>query len=409
MRCLVHDFAGHPFQVQLSRQLASRGHTVTHLYPSGLPGPKGRLEYSAGDPSGFEVRAIKLSSHFKKYSAHRRFVTQRKYAADVKRAIDAMRPDVVLSGNTPIDIQLGLLRHCHRRKIGFVHWVQDVYCEAISYYLRKKMKFGYRALSAPFRAIEKAVARRSDQSVVIAPAFSELLQTWGVPAERISTIENWAPLDEMPPLPKQNDWSRSVGLGNEPVFLYSGTLGFKHRPDLLYLLAKELGARCKVVVISEGFGRDYLDRQPPLGNLITMNFQPYERLPEVLASADVLVATLEPEAGQFAVPSKVLTYLSARRPVLLAGPKQNLAASVLQRSNAGVVVDPGDTASWITEARRLLLDDKYREMLAGNARLYALSTFDISRITARFEQVLWRATGSIDDGAPARKAAVSSQ
>ena len=31
MRILIHDFAGHPFQMQLSRQLAARGHFVTHV------------------------------------------------------------------------------------------------------------------------------------------------------------------------------------------------------------------------------------------------------------------------------------------------------------------------------------------------------------------------------------------
>ena len=32
MHVLTHDFAGHPFQVELSRALAARGHRVTHAY-----------------------------------------------------------------------------------------------------------------------------------------------------------------------------------------------------------------------------------------------------------------------------------------------------------------------------------------------------------------------------------------
>ena len=31
LRVLVHDFAGHPFQIDLSRALARRGHTVRHV------------------------------------------------------------------------------------------------------------------------------------------------------------------------------------------------------------------------------------------------------------------------------------------------------------------------------------------------------------------------------------------
>ena len=32
MRILVNDYAGHPFQLQLSRSLARDGHTVLHTY-----------------------------------------------------------------------------------------------------------------------------------------------------------------------------------------------------------------------------------------------------------------------------------------------------------------------------------------------------------------------------------------
>jgi glycosyltransferase involved in cell wall biosynthesis len=207
-------------------------------------------------------------------------------------------------------------------------------------------------------------------------------------------------------MPRNNKWSQTAGLGDKPVFLYSGTLGLKHRPDLLYSLAKQLGPRCTVLVISEGVGRNYLDKQPPLSNLLTMNFQPYDRLPEVLASADVLVATLEPEAGQFAVPSKVLTYLSARRPVLLAGPQDHLSASIVQRSKAGLVVDPADNESWIKAAQRLLADSGFRESLASNAEAYASSSFDIGSIANRFEVILHGAIGPEAEDELPRTAAV---
>src|SRR5271165_1819882 len=62
MRLLVHDFAGYPFPIQLSRELAGWGHDVTHAYPIGLQGPKGRLQPSASDPEKLTIRGIALSS-----------------------------------------------------------------------------------------------------------------------------------------------------------------------------------------------------------------------------------------------------------------------------------------------------------------------------------------------------------
>jgi colanic acid biosynthesis glycosyl transferase WcaI len=391
MRFLIHDFAGHPFQVQLSRELAARGHSVTHLYPSGLDGPKGRLERSETDPEGLTICGLPLSSSFRKYSPWRRFVAQYQYARDVKQLIGTDRFDVVLSGNTPIDIQAQLLWHCRKHQIGFVHWVQDVYCRAIEFFLRRRIGPLAALLTFPFTKLEQMVAARSQAAIVIAPAFRELLRQWGVPAENISVLENWAPLDEIAPLRRSNDWSTRQGLNGKTVFLYSGTLGLKHRPDLLYKLAAALDDDCRVVVISEGTGRQYLESMPKLNNLTLLGFQPYDQVPNVLASADVLLATLEADAGEFAVPSKILTYLCAGRPLLLAAPASNLAASVVQRSGAGFVADPDSPHEWIGKAVQLAASADLRGSLGVQARRYAEENFDIARIASAFEEVLYKA------------------
>ena len=47
MRILVNDYAGHPFQLQLSRSLARDGHTVLHTYFGAYQTPKGRTDVDA--------------------------------------------------------------------------------------------------------------------------------------------------------------------------------------------------------------------------------------------------------------------------------------------------------------------------------------------------------------------------
>jgi glycosyltransferase involved in cell wall biosynthesis len=405
MKILVHDFAGHPFQIQLSRELARRGHEVTHVYPVGLQGPKGKLQPAQSDAGSLEIRGVPLSSGFRKYSPWRRLAAQWQYAGDLKRMISAQHFDVVISGNTPIDVQAGILWHCRRTQVGFVHWVQDVYCRALEFFLRRKLGALAAPLSFPFVRLERWVASRADAAVAIAPAFAEILAGWGVEKDRVSVIENWAPLDEIQALPRDNEWSRRQGLEGKTVFLYSGTLGMKHRPDLLYRLAQSLSKSCRLVVITEGIGRDYLSKMPALETLQLLDFQAYDRLPQVLASADVLVATLEADAGQFAVPSKVLSYLCAGRALLLAAPRVNLAASVVERSGAGLVADPDRPEEWVEAARRLAADAALRKQLGENARKYAEREFEISRIAARFEGILKQAACSGRTG----KAAVSSR
>jgi glycosyltransferase involved in cell wall biosynthesis len=398
MRCLIHDFAGHPFQIQLSRELARRGHHVTHVYPLGLEGPKGRLDLSPSDSGILEIRGVPLNGGFRKYSAWRRLSAQRQYARDLKRLIAGRNFDVVLSGNTPVDVQAELLWHCRRHRIGFVHWVQDVYCRALEFFLRRKFGPMGGPLSFPFFKLEQQVALRSDACIAIAPDFADILADWGVPPESVSVIENWAPLDEIQPLPRANDWSARHQLDGKTVFLYSGTLGIKHRPDLLYRLAESLDSSCRLVVITEGPGRDYLRKAPALDTLQLLDFQPYDQVSAALASADVLVTTLESGAGQFAVPSKILSYLCAGRPLLLAAPEINLAASVVARSEAGFVADPDRPEEFVAAAKRLAADAALRSSLGANARRYAERTFEISRIAARFEVLLANALPSTRSG-----------
>jgi len=121
-------------------------------------------------------------------------------------------------------------------------------------------------------------------------------------------------------------------------------------------------------------------------------YQPYERLPEVLASADVLVAVLEAEAGAFSVPSKVLAYLCAARPLLVSMPGENLAARVVERSGGGILVPPHDAPALCAAAEALLDDEPRRSELSQRARAYAEATFDLEGIASRFEELLERVT-----------------
>jgi glycosyltransferase involved in cell wall biosynthesis len=108
----------------------------------------------------------------------------------------------------------------------------------------------------------------------------------------------------------------------------------------------------------------------------------------------VLVVILEPDAGVFSVPSKVLSYHCAGRPMLASIPADNLAARIVRDRTSGLVVRPNDRVAWIASADALVDDRELRDRLAANARRYAEATFDIDAIADRFEDVLCDAAGA---------------
>jgi len=200
-------------------------------------------------------------------------------------------------------------------------------------------------------------------------------------------------LGEIVPRPRRNPWAEKHGLLDRRVFLYTGSMGLKHDPGLLVALARHLRGRADavVVVVSEGRGADVLaarKRDEGLDALQLLPFQPYDSMPDVLATGDVMLAVLEADAGVFSVPSKVLSYLCAGRPVLGAMPAENLAARMVRDHGLGIVVAPNDTQGLLAAADRLLADDSERARLGANAAAYAARHFDMARIGDAFERVL---------------------
>lgn len=397
MRILLHDNSGHPFQVQLARELARRGHVVRHLFNARFQTPRGSLSLQPGDPTTFEVAPIDPGKPMAKYDYFTRFRQERAYGGLLERELAAFQPDVALLSNTPPDSLLAPQRWCRRNHRGFVFWVQDIYAEAIARLAAPKLG----PLGAPvvwhYRRLEAGLLRRSDQVVAITDDFRPLLKRWRIDEARVSTIENWAPLEELPPHARDNDFARQHGLNGRLVFMYSGTLGLKHNPGLLLGIAERYrdDPAVRVVVVSEGLGATWLaerKRESGLDNLVLLPFQPFSRMPDMLAAADVLMAILEPEAGVYSVPSKVLTYFCAGRPLLAAMPAENLAARTIAAQDAGIVVAPDDAAGFAEAASRLHDDPTIRTTLGCNARRYAEAAFDIHKITDRFEVILARAS-----------------
>jgi len=64
MRSLINDHAGHPFQVQLSRSLAARGHEVLHTFMAELQTPRGVLRLDESDPASLSIAPLPISTPF---------------------------------------------------------------------------------------------------------------------------------------------------------------------------------------------------------------------------------------------------------------------------------------------------------------------------------------------------------
>jgi glycosyltransferase involved in cell wall biosynthesis len=394
MRIVVADYSGHPFQAQLAREMARRGHEVLHLHFAEFQTPKGRLSTGPDDPATLTMEAIFLGKPFAKHSFIKRRFQEIAVGKKFASRISALDPDIVIASNLPLDSLSIVAKRSQADKRAFVFWQQDIYSIAIEHILTAKFGLLGSALGKFYKAVERHVLINSDGIVAISTDFLPCLRDeFGVKTNRVHVIENWAPLTEITPRPKDNPWSREHGLVDKDVVLYTGTLGMKHDPRQLLTVAKTLCRRpnAVVVVASEGPAVDWLRQQArelQLHSLRLVGFQPFETYPDVLGSADVLISILEPDAGVFSVPSKVLSYLCAGRPIVLSAPAENLAARIIEGSQAGIVVTNGNSELLASAIERFLGDVELKKSAGIHGRRYAEKKFDIRAIGDSFEGVI---------------------
>jgi len=380
---LLADYAGHAFTFDLARHVRAGGINVAYSYCATALSPKSDF----ATHERLEVYPVSSGRNFEKYRLFRRIWSETRYGVASARILARLRPNTLVVCNMPLLSLFVLWIVVRIQRCSLVIWLQDVQGGLAGALL------GERHLAARVLTwIEGFLLARADGVIAISDALAAEAIRLGARPSRVSMMENWAPLELLPSRPKGNPWALRHGLAECEVFLYSGTLARKHSPDLLLELADSVYARgAQVVVVSEGTGSEWLKEQlcqTPRPNLLVLPYQPFAEVPNVLATADVLISLLDRSAAAFSVPSKTLAYLCAGRAIVASMPLANAGADLIhRRSGAGVVVDPSDRTGFISEAIRLMEDRPLREQMGMAGRSWADAHFSSNVICRRFLEV----------------------
>lgn len=391
-RVLIHDFGGFAFPAQLARELARRGHETRLLY-SDLDMRGGRLARHANDVPRFSVNSVSIGQPFAKQELLRRAGQEFAYARVLERAVREFAPDVLVNTNGTMIMSRWLQRAAAARGVAYVHWMQDIHTHTVGYVLRKRFGPLGGWGQGLVRHLESGVVANAEAVIVISSDFNAQLAAYGMQPRLCFTVPNWMPSDEIVPGPKDNDFSREFGLGDTFNVLYAGVLGHKHEvaPFLTLARACRDDEGLRIVIVGRGFGVERLRRvqqEEGLANLVLVDWQPHERLSQVLAAGDLLISAIAPQASASSVPSKILSYLCAGRTVLAVVPADNLGRRLVEGERAGVGVDPGDDARLVELVRTFHAAPQRLPPFAARARRYAEHAFAIGPIADRFEAII---------------------
>jgi len=341
MRIVVLDYSGHIPQADLARSLAKLGHNVRHIYCSDYVSGRGAVERELTDPKDLEFLKISIKKDFNRYNPLERIKHELAVAQEFWSKIQEFNPDHTIFSNVPLLAMSRLAKKMKSNNRLYLFWWQDVYSIAIGNVFKK---FGILAwpIRQYFISLEKKILSEAQSVVAISPNFEPIFRSWKQDLNKFSMYPNWTPINFFP---KKQPSPANI---NRKLAVYAGTLGLKHRPELLLQLAdnsefKENGG--VVVVVSEGYGREFLEKpQNKRQNIELHDFLPIAQLAQLFADASVLIAVLEPVASTFSVPSKVMSYLSAGKPIVASIDPNNASAKILTEIGAGIVISPDSNA-----------------------------------------------------------------
>ena len=241
--------------------------------------------------------------------------------------------------------------------------------------------------------LERFAYRISTKISVIADGFTSNIVAKGVSLEKIVEIPNWVDINFIRPLPRENNYFRRINnLEDKFIVLYSGNIALTQSLETVIEAATYLQDIPDIAIVIVG-ERQALARlknhcsQCRASNVHLLPFQPREKLPEMLAAADVGLVVQKKNVLDFNMPSKIQLLLASGRAIIASVPATGTAASAINKSGGGIVTPPEDPQS-LAAAVKDLYDNRDQLTRFGNkGRAYAEKNYAFESALDKYEKL----------------------
>jgi colanic acid biosynthesis glycosyl transferase WcaI len=275
------------------------------------------------------------------------------------------RANIVLAMSPPLTLGVSGWIAARARRASLVFNVQDVYPDVA-------VELGYltngRVIAAA-RRLERWCYDHADAVTVLSDDLRDNVAAKTRRPERVHVIPNFVDTAWITPSDHDNAYRREFGLGDRTVIMYAGNIGLSQSLAMVLDAAAALAYDDGIVFVVNGNGsaRPELERRAAgMSNVIFVDMQPWDRLPEVLAAGDIHLVPLKSGLARSSVPSKTYSILAAGRPLVASVDEGSEVARVVERAGAGVAVAPDDSEA-LTKALRSLVDSPPERARMGAA------------------------------------------
>jgi colanic acid biosynthesis glycosyl transferase WcaI len=206
--------------------------------------------------------------------------------------------------------------------------------------------------------------------------------------ERVHEIPNFVDTEEIRPADRDTEYRHELGLGDAPVVLYAGNVGFSQSLDLMIDAARSL-PDVRFLINGDGAARASLESAAAgISNIAFRGYIETERLPELLATGDIHVVPLKAGLARVSVPSKTYSSMAAGRPVLAAIDADTAVPQILDDSGGGVAVPPDDSDAFVAMLSALLADPDRAASMGDAGRRWVVAHASPAAVGAAYDELI---------------------
>lgn len=268
--------------------------------------------------------------------------------------------------------------------------LQDIHPDALSEIGIVRNKTAINLL----RRLEYFSYKHSDRIAVICESFKKHIISKGILSDKVAIIENWVNPYEIKPGNRMNKFREKFYISeNSFVVLYSGTVGYVSGVNIILSAAEILRNENDLlfVIVGDGPVLPALKKETEHKKITSIRFIPFQErslLNDILSSADIALVTMQKSKGRFSMPSKVLAYMAAGRPIIASVDTGSPTAEQIKKSRSGIVV-PAEDSDSIADA--ILHLRKFPEScldFGRNGRLYIEKYLNAASAVEKYEALL---------------------
>ena len=389
-----------PLFTMLSKGLVQRGNQVTVItmvphYPSGQVSARFRGKWICrSSENGVNVIRIGLPSVNRARLAQR-LIQFFCYQIGATIAGIGLKYDAVIAVNPALGVWLPFASLAVLRRKSAIFSVHDVYPDVGVTLGIFRNKLVINAVGS----LEKYCLKHAVFVRILSESFRPGLRNLDVPDSKMVLVYDWVDTELIHPMPKVNSFLLDNNLNERFVVLYAGNMGLSQGLENILSAAEMLSDQqdLQFVFVGDGTGRELLQtqaKQKQLKNVQFIPFQPREKLPEVLASADISLVILRRGIGSASLPSKTFSIMASGRPILVSVDEESETYKLIKRADAGLCVPPEDPSKLAEAILTLKQDKALCERLGRNGRDWVEQHHSPQFAAQQFENILLEAISS---------------